>query len=520
MLGAALPNMLTAMLDASAARFTIGVTKKIWNSATRHGSVAVASWWLLLSVALPALTQFRGGPWVWLSKNVVFGIRVIDHPGKEPRRQRGQRPSAYPPPYPNGWFRIGGSWQLAIKGVQPLRVLGHDLVLYRTESGVARVMDAYCPHLGAHLGVDGTVVRENIRCPFHGWELGPQGQCVHVPGCAPGGSLPAVAVRTWHVTEAWDSIFLWHHAEGLSPQWDLLVDTFNSGAAQTAEEEKSAATTTTPEQEMEKFYFAGHTSAVVHTHIQEIPENGADVAHLGILHEDLVLPQLRWLLRHRWTASWRPCKSVPAGGPGTHMTEILLTQQVLHNGRTPAANNTRDSTYYERQSNPMTEGSAGGEQASAAAEGSAAVLSKPRLIDATYNTDKGALQVPLTYVSTRINQIGPGIVRLRIKLLNRFTIIVHEYVTPTGPTTQRAVHTLHATHGTPRYLAQSALSMLDAQFMRDHPIWESKRYEPNPCLSVMDGPIAAYRRWYGDFYGPSSVPFPEAVAKESMLEPW
>ena len=34
-----------------------------------------------------------------------------------------------------------------------------------------RVMDAHCPHLGAHLAVGGRVEGECLRCPFHGWKF-------------------------------------------------------------------------------------------------------------------------------------------------------------------------------------------------------------------------------------------------------------------------------------------------------------------------------------------------------------
>jgi phenylpropionate dioxygenase-like ring-hydroxylating dioxygenase large terminal subunit len=42
-------------------------------------------------------------------------------------------------------------------------------VAWRGSSGCAYVADAYCPHIGAHLGVGGTVLGECIQCPFHSW---------------------------------------------------------------------------------------------------------------------------------------------------------------------------------------------------------------------------------------------------------------------------------------------------------------------------------------------------------------
>ena len=43
-----------------------------------------------------------------------------------------------------------------------------DQVLYRGEDGKAVVLDGYCPHLGAHLGIGGVVRNNGIVCPFHG----------------------------------------------------------------------------------------------------------------------------------------------------------------------------------------------------------------------------------------------------------------------------------------------------------------------------------------------------------------
>ena len=86
--------------------------------------------------------------------------------------------------FPRGWFMIGASAD-ASRTPAAIRYFGKDLVLYRGESGTAYVVDAYCPHMGAHLAKNATsyIVRdgehvegESIRCPFHGWRSGTDGQ--------------------------------------------------------------------------------------------------------------------------------------------------------------------------------------------------------------------------------------------------------------------------------------------------------------------------------------------------------
>src|SRR5512145_2144386 len=87
-------------------------------------------------------------------------------------------PSRFPfPAYPNGWFRVAYSHELARAEVRPLFLLGRDLVLFRDEEGVARVLDAHCRHLGAHLGHGGKVEGGGIRCPFHAWRWNGEGVC-------------------------------------------------------------------------------------------------------------------------------------------------------------------------------------------------------------------------------------------------------------------------------------------------------------------------------------------------------
>ncbi len=84
------------------------------------------------------------------------------------------------PPYANGWFQIAYSDELSPGEARPLHNFGRDFVLFRTETGVAHVLDAHCPHLGAHLGHGGKVEGEVIRCPFHAYTFDGNGSCI---GC-------------------------------------------------------------------------------------------------------------------------------------------------------------------------------------------------------------------------------------------------------------------------------------------------------------------------------------------------
>ena len=61
------------------------------------------------------------------------------------------KPVRYDLPIPFGWYAVSLSHELEVGQVKPAEYFGREMVLFRTESGEAKVLDAYCPHLGAHL---------------------------------------------------------------------------------------------------------------------------------------------------------------------------------------------------------------------------------------------------------------------------------------------------------------------------------------------------------------------------------
>ncbi len=71
---------------------------------------------------------------------------------------------------PTGWFQVAWSDEVAVGEVHPMKYFGQEMVAWRAASGRLTVMNAYCEHLGAHLGDGGTVKGEALQCPCHGWQ--------------------------------------------------------------------------------------------------------------------------------------------------------------------------------------------------------------------------------------------------------------------------------------------------------------------------------------------------------------
>lgn len=132
--------------------------------------------------------------------------------------QKRRKIGDIPPVYPNGWFFVILSTNLPVKAVRYVQILGEHLAVFRGEDGVAYILDAYCPHLGANIAVGGQVKGNCVQCPFHGWRFeGSTGKCVEVPytKCVP----EFAKTKSWTVIEKNKRIYLWYHAEGEDPDW-------------------------------------------------------------------------------------------------------------------------------------------------------------------------------------------------------------------------------------------------------------------------------------------------------------
>jgi nitrite reductase/ring-hydroxylating ferredoxin subunit len=65
-----------------------------------------------------------------------------------------------------------------------LRLLGEDLVAFRTTSGRPAVLDTWCPHRNANL-FWGRNEEDGLRCVYHGWKFDADGACVDMPNEPP-----------------------------------------------------------------------------------------------------------------------------------------------------------------------------------------------------------------------------------------------------------------------------------------------------------------------------------------------
>ena len=125
------------------------------------------------------------------------------------------------------WHAIAASSQLSASSTQAIRVLGENLILFRTSDGrFIGLVDEQCSHRGTSLRCS-IVDHEGITCPYHGWKFGPKGDCLEIPS-EPNNKklLEKATIKSYPVAELGGLIFAYLGPLPMPelPQFDLFVE--------------------------------------------------------------------------------------------------------------------------------------------------------------------------------------------------------------------------------------------------------------------------------------------------------
>ncbi|XP_043664902.1 cholesterol 7-desaturase nvd isoform X2 [Vespula pensylvanica] len=399
-----------------------------------------------------------------------------------------------PPVYPNGWFALLESSQLKVGQVKHVSALGENFAVFRTEKGIVNILDAYCPHLGANMGEGGRVKGECLECPFHKWLFcGNDGRCMDIPYA---NKVPNVAkTKAWRSCEVNKIIFVWYHAESAKPDW------------QPHPHEKISNGT---------WRFQGRNEFIVNCHIQDIAENGADLAHLSAVHGPALFlsEDVMRFVRHRWSnAGWTPHSSESNDDSSKTPTEKNIPEEeTMWEGDLTKETSTTKTTINGDSKN-MLNG-----RTTMTTTATATIANGQQN---SYNGEKHRASMTLRHslllldrfdileLNVKVEQIGPGYVELFVETTfgNMFIL---QTVTPIEPLLQRICHIIFS----PPLLAPYASIVFLGEclmFERDVAIWNHKRFETRPILVREDKTIAAYRKWYSQFYSTNSPTYQTAM---------
>jgi nitrite reductase/ring-hydroxylating ferredoxin subunit len=185
--------------------------------------------------------------------------------------------SRFPFPIPFGWFCVGYPDEFgAGEPAKALYYLGRHLVAWRDPRGELHVQDAFCPHLGAHLGHGGIVDDDGcIQCPFHGWKFDGAGVNVEIPYSDR--TNRKARLRTFPVVERNGVSMIWYHPDdSVAPMWEVpTIPEFDGDGDGDS-----------------SWRDVGRTSYVIDTAIQEMAENAVDAAHFRYVHGTATVPAI------------------------------------------------------------------------------------------------------------------------------------------------------------------------------------------------------------------------------------
>ena len=183
------------------------------------------------------------------------------------------------------------SEDLKVKEVKHIDYCGRDIVLFRGTDYKVYALHAFCSHMGANLGIDGKVkMGQCVQCPFHGWLFdGESGHAIqselvakkrvgqfeyydlkkqhqvngeYLKKCYDGD----IKLKKYIIREINNSIHIWYDSRDEYHEKPLyepfLLET--------------------------QLQYRGESINYVKCHIQEIPENGADIRHFDFLHTSVM----------------------------------------------------------------------------------------------------------------------------------------------------------------------------------------------------------------------------------------
>ncbi len=129
-------------------------------------------------------------------------------------------------PFPNTWYFMGLMSDYKQGQVYSKTFCGREIILTKVSDTKVTVFDAYCPHLGAHLGrtlrnKKKQKLNENneIRCVYHGFRYNMDGEYV---GCDHGKVSQKPILNSYDVDIKHNQlIMVYFHRDNIKPDWKM-----------------------------------------------------------------------------------------------------------------------------------------------------------------------------------------------------------------------------------------------------------------------------------------------------------
>ncbi|CAK65710.1 unnamed protein product (macronuclear) [Paramecium tetraurelia] len=399
-----------------------------------------------------------------------FRFFVIEEKKKENIIRHKQTRGKCPPSYPNGWYRLCRSTELKIGQVEEIKLAGRHIAYYRGTDKVVYAVAAYCPHMGANLGIGGQVrFNSCIECPFHGWTFdGKSGLCVNSEKLDPkivstycynniqnmdpnkkGEYLQKVEegeikIKTYLIKEIKGMVYIWLHCLEAKPWYDPMVE------------------------KCDHLQLRGESINYINCHIQEFPENGADIRHFDYIHASVSDFIPTWLIKFKWNM-----KSMSANDPDFYK-KMEHPKEKIRNYQKQLFDHYLSNKDLRPYMNVLC------------LDGSLMFFNKWK-INALYITGF---------------QMGPATIQLYI-LSSLFEVFYKQALQPVEKFNQKVFLTLHINSYLPYWLSAYILSGGLRQIISDVSVWDNKIFAAQSCYNLKgdaDPVLMRWRQWYSQFY--------------------
>lgn len=391
---------------------------------------------------------------------------------KKPYTQGRHRLGKTLPAYPNGWFVILKSEELKLGETKYVDAHGESLAVFRANNGKSYVLSAFCPHLGANLGVEGRVVNDScIQCPFHAWTFdGETGNCVIGKDKKPKEGVryeyefdeegkkcefnpkkqEKVKIKKYHSREYCGFIYVWFHAnqgedfdENFVPPYEPLDFTDTQ----------------------QKLVHRGISLNKINCHISDIAENGGDLLHFMYIHSE-ILPVI---LKGSWSAKW-------VRGDDPKLKEKLHLE------------NKKSNEYrlrlFDKYLNEKNKSHIG--------------------VIHLYNEAKPiGFSKGIHFFTLTGFQVGPGLVYLFIEGKFFETMLI-QYIKTKDKYYQECYHEIYTNSWSPYWFSALQLRLEVRQVLNDGVVWDNKKFGYkayfNKNQNEADDYLITWRQWYTQFY--------------------
>jgi phenylpropionate dioxygenase-like ring-hydroxylating dioxygenase large terminal subunit len=144
------------------------------------------------------------------------------------------------------------------------------MVAFRGMDGQVGLLDAWCPHMGTHVGYGGYVDGNAVVCPYHEWKFDKDGVLVHIPYIQDGGPRDCARtmnhMRKFPIIEKFGMIFAWMHADNEEPTHPWFLE---------------------PPEKLGLKFACRAVMGTFHMHVMEPVHNSCDWYHFATVHSVL-----------------------------------------------------------------------------------------------------------------------------------------------------------------------------------------------------------------------------------------